>query len=426
MGKFIFKAGKHTLLLFIIQGCSCGTSELMDIDQPKASDLSESPSHEFAESEDKAADAEGPNIELPREPERQCYGIEGENIDCPDLPDEEPIEAIDPKLPEECLLELNSAGGAEGFLKTYAPKTIDRTLNFAFNTDNYPDQLILKIQDDIVFDSGCVSSQGLPSVGFEAVATINVQTIVPAGKELTIEVSANCDGSTESTRWYLLSSCDGRCSGAMPEELQIPELLTRQMNDDASVRYAIETLPKMVLCTCPLIPSTQCTDEEGPWERHNNMTVSAQCGNELLYNENHLSYQMCIDACQSNADCPSSNRSYCNIDTGECEACTTDSHCMDPEQPFCGEENRCTECRDRFDCSGYEKCDSAGQCVDCLVDADCSGGLRCWGGTCQDVECIYHSDCGDSCENVCFNAQCQVSPERCTSGGDDNSADHSG
>ena len=98
-----------------------------------------------------------------------------------------------------CSLDLNSAGGDEGFDETYNAGNGGYTLILTYETYRQKDRIILYNQSNVIlFDSGCVGTQG------EKVANIPV----PAGTtSIRVVVEPNCEGGT-GTAWYLRVECE--------------------------------------------------------------------------------------------------------------------------------------------------------------------------------------------------------------------------
>jgi len=98
-----------------------------------------------------------------------------------------------------CSLNLNSAGGDEGYDETFGASNGGYTLILTYETFWQKDRIILYNQsDDILFDSGCVGTGG------EKVANIPV----PIGTtEIRVVVEPNCEGGT-GTAWYLRVECE--------------------------------------------------------------------------------------------------------------------------------------------------------------------------------------------------------------------------
>jgi len=98
-----------------------------------------------------------------------------------------------------CSLNLDSSGGDEGFDETYNANNGGYTLILTYETYTQKDRIILYNQnDDILFDTGCVGTQG------EEVENIPI----PVGTtQIRIVVEPNCEGGT-GTLWYLRVECE--------------------------------------------------------------------------------------------------------------------------------------------------------------------------------------------------------------------------
>ncbi|MDH5673783.1 MAG: hypothetical protein OEZ06_16625 [Myxococcales bacterium] len=87
--------------------------------------------------------------------------------------------------------------------------------------------------------------------------------------------------------------------------------------------------------------------------------------------------------CTGDADCSDGLGPICDLATGRCVQCLSDTHCalgcISGEQ--CGESPLCDPTR--------------GVCVQCLVHADCSDEPFCDGASGECIECLVNSDCGD-------------------------------
>jgi hypothetical protein len=95
-------------------------------------------------------------------------------------------------------LNLNTAGGDEGFSQTY-----DVSGEFIYNRDIYvdfesytvKDRLVIYAGSSIVYDSGCIGAHVTPTV-----------TIPGGTTAVTVIIYANCEG-TIGTGWTLSITC---------------------------------------------------------------------------------------------------------------------------------------------------------------------------------------------------------------------------
>ncbi len=142
--------------------------------------------------------------------------------------------------------------------------------------------------------------------------------------------------------------------------------------------------------------------------------------------------------CNSDEDCFNPSQPYCDLDSGDCEACLENEHCgpdevchghecivactgdLDCSDPtgHCTEGGICVECTDDAHCVGDAGlCISGadyGECVACIIDEDCLDEAAPWcqpsNHTC--VECLGHADCPE--EEYCSANSCV--PDACVPG----------
>jgi hypothetical protein len=97
-----------------------------------------------------------------------------------------------------CLLNLDTAGGDEGFSQTYDVSgefVSNRDIYIDFESYTVKDQLVIYAGSSIVYDSGCIGAHVTPTV-----------TIPGGTTSVTVIVYANCEGTT-GTAWTLSITC---------------------------------------------------------------------------------------------------------------------------------------------------------------------------------------------------------------------------
>lgn len=130
-----------------------------------------------------------------------------------------------------------------------------------------------------------------------------------------------------------------------------------------------------------------------------------------------------VAGCQSPGDpCPAGTT--CNEGINICEPsgiCQTNADCVDPELPFCQQENnQCVECLVNLDCEDGDPC-TDDECVNSICQYEqldpCCGDGTCDG---DETSCICPADCGSICGDGCCDGDedsCNC-PTDCDGGND--------
>lgn len=118
---------------------------------------------------------------------------------------------------------------------------------------------------------------------------------------------------------------------------------------------------------------------------------------------------VCIP-CSSDDHCPSDR--FCDFSTGKCEACTNDSHCTSPENPYCAPDNsRCVACVSDSHCNDPDSpiCTASYTCVQCTNHDHCTSSSEpyCRWNSC--AECSQDSHC-PSTARFCEQGTCMNCP----------------
>ena len=99
-----------------------------------------------------------------------------------------------------CDLNLNSSGGDEGYLETFAVNTgsVGFDISVTFTAFSVPDRFLIQG----IYDTGCIGLEaGQPSYVTQTV------TIPPNTQNVTLQVIPNCLGDTTGTAWTLSITC---------------------------------------------------------------------------------------------------------------------------------------------------------------------------------------------------------------------------
>ena len=108
------------------------------------------------------------------------------------------IDGIEIEASDICSLNLDSAGGDEGYDESFSAGNGGYTIELTYETYSQKDRIILYNQlDSIIFDSGCVGTMG------EVVANIVIQEGIT---QIRVVVEPNCEGGY-GTAWYLKIKC---------------------------------------------------------------------------------------------------------------------------------------------------------------------------------------------------------------------------
>lgn len=128
-----------------------------------------------------------------------------------------------------CDLNLNSAGGDEGFDQDYPASEFSArggNLFVEFEAYSVKDQLILEADSGVLYDSGCISGHVSPTV-----------TLPPGTTHLHVRVVPNCEG-TSGTAWVLSITCELPASALRPQVLETPSS-TSPIIALAKARFAV-------------------------------------------------------------------------------------------------------------------------------------------------------------------------------------------
>lgn len=134
--------------------------------------------------------------------------------------------------------------------------------------------------------------------------------------------------------------------------------------------------------------------------------VSLNCGEGLP-----TFGQFTIGFCAADANCP--NGFSCDVNSGQCIECITDTGCQNNSNGSRCFQGNCVECTEDVQCPRGYVCRGL-KCVQCTTNSDCPNGQVCSDDKCIVKGCVTNLECPDPlvCNGeICVPPECVVSAD---------------